>query len=286
MISAFFSCPSPLERGWGEVIRQLQTLTQYSNIEGIANFTLQRQLRLILYQIQQQKVPFTFSHPAAVLPLAFLPGKWTSVTALVIGSITPDFEYFLRLEQYSIYSHTWRGVFWFDLPLALLLVYLFNSLVKKECIEHLPLFLNRRFSRFESAARNLNSLKDFAIVVISLLIGITSHIIWDKLTHKTVHLIDEQEHYTVFWEANSVVGAAVIAAVVLNMRQGKNTQQNNIVFYWLLVSIITSIFVYIRFLASTELNDLGVSAISGFFIGMTVTSLAAKLKKKRWLRTA
>ncbi|MEJ7676485.1 MAG: DUF4184 family protein [Segetibacter sp.] len=78
------------------------------------------------------------------------------------------------------------------------LVYLFNSLIKKEFIEHLPQFLNKRFSQFESSERNLNSLRDFIVITISLIIGITSHIIWDKLTHKTVRFIDEQEHYTVF----------------------------------------------------------------------------------------
>lgn len=231
-------------------------------------------------------MPFTFSHPAAVLPLAFIRKKWISVTGLVIGSITPDFEYFFRMEQDSIYSHTWAGIFWFDLPLSLLLVYLFNSLIKKEFIEHLPQFLNKRFSQFESSERNLNSLRDFIVITISLIIGITSHIIWDKLTHKTVRFIDEQEHYTVFWEANSLAGAAVIAAVILKMPEGRKTKKSNILFYWLLLLIITSSVIYIRFLATTELRDLGISAISGFFIGLIVTSIAEKLKKKNLIRRA
>lgn len=207
------------------------------------------------------------------------------MTALVIGSITPDFEYFFNMEQDSIYSHTWSGIFWFDLPLALSLVYLYDSLVRKSFIENLPEFLNKRFSRFEAGSRNLNSIKDFTIVVISLLIGITSHIIWDKLTHKTVRFIDEEEHYNVFWEANSVIGAAVIAAIILNIPPGKKTQQNNILFYWLLLSAVTSCVIYIRFLATTDLRDLGIAAISGFFIGLIVTSVTEKLKKKRIIRT-
>ena len=225
-------------------------------------------------------MPFTFSHPAAVLPLAFIKKKWVSVTALVIGSMIPDFEYFFNLEQDSIYSHTWGGMFWFDLPLALLVVYLFNYLIKNDLIQHLPEFLNKRFSKFESSTRNLNDRKEFVVVVFSLLIGITSHIIWDKLTHKTVRLIDEQEHYTVFWEANSLVGASVIAAVVLNMRRGRKTQKNNILFYWLLISTITASFIYVRFLATTEIRDLGVSAISGFFTGLIVTSIIEKVWKR------
>ncbi len=231
-------------------------------------------------------MPFTFSHPAAVLPLAFIRKKWISVTGLVIGSITPDFEYFFRMEQDSIYSHTWAGIFWFDLPLALITVYLYNSLIRKSFIENLPEFLNKKFSRFESSDRNLNSIKDFTIVIISLLIGITSHIIWDKLTHKTVRFIDEQEHYNVFWEANSLAGAAVIASVIFKMPEGRKTKKSNILFYWLLLSIITLSVVYVRFLATTELRDLGISAISGFFIGLIVTSVVEKLKKRILIRTA
>ncbi len=232
-------------------------------------------------------MPFTFSHPAAVLPLAFIPKKWMSVTGLVIGSLTPDFEYFFNMKQDSIYSHTWAGIFWFDLPLALILVYLYNSLIRKGFIENLPPFLNRRFSRFAESSINLNRIKDFVVALFSLLIGITSHIIWDKLTHKTVNLIDEQEHYHVFWEANSLIGAAVIAAVILNMPRGIKTQKKTTpLFYWSLISIITATVVYTRFLATTQFNDLGVSAISGFFIGWIVTSVAEKVKKKRIVRTA
>jgi hypothetical protein len=42
-------------------------------------------------------MPFTFAHPAAVLPLRrFCPDRlvWS---ALVIGTVSPDLEYFVRL---------------------------------------------------------------------------------------------------------------------------------------------------------------------------------------------
>ena len=39
-------------------------------------------------------MPFTFSYPAIVLPLTYLPRRWFSLTGLIIGSLTPDFEDF------------------------------------------------------------------------------------------------------------------------------------------------------------------------------------------------
>jgi len=93
-------------------------------------------------------MPFTFSHPAIVLPLKYFPKKWFSLTGLVIGSMVPDFEYFIRMKVKSIYSHTIDGIFWFDLPLALLLAFLFHNIVKKYLFQNLPKSFQIRLSIF------------------------------------------------------------------------------------------------------------------------------------------
>ena len=53
-------------------------------------------------------MPFTFSHPAIVLPFS---KKWFSLTALVTGSIIPDFEYFFKMKGHSDYGHNWMVYF-------------------------------------------------------------------------------------------------------------------------------------------------------------------------------
>jgi hypothetical protein len=93
-------------------------------------------------------MPFTFSHAAIVLPLRLLPKKWFSLTALVIGSLTPDFEYFIRMKVQSNFSHTILGVFWFDLPFGILLAFLFHNIVRNSLFENLPLPLRSRFIAF------------------------------------------------------------------------------------------------------------------------------------------
>jgi Domain of unknown function (DUF4184) len=64
-------------------------------------------------------VPFTLSHPAAVLPLR----TWTPAlpfTALVIGSMTPDAEYYLPFEPFPRrMTHAFVGVPTVDLVLGL-----------------------------------------------------------------------------------------------------------------------------------------------------------------------
>src|SRR3989338_5092867 len=75
-------------------------------------------------------MPFTFAHPAIILP--FYKSKTFSrfFTLLVIGSMSPDFEYFLRLQTYSKYSHTLLGILYFCIPTSLLVFFAYEKLVK------------------------------------------------------------------------------------------------------------------------------------------------------------
>ena len=65
-------------------------------------------------------MPFTVAHVAAVLPAV----RWArrlEPSCLVIGSMSPDFEYFVRGEQVSTISHTFVGLFAWCLPATLVL---------------------------------------------------------------------------------------------------------------------------------------------------------------------
>ena len=128
-------------------------------------------------------MPFTFSHPAVVLPATYLDKKYYCLSALIIGSMTPDFEYFIRMRDFSKYSHTWTGLFWFDIPLGLALLFLFHNVVRNTLIQYLPFSLNVRFSVFENFNWNNYFRQNRIVVLISLVAGITSHLLWDSFTH-------------------------------------------------------------------------------------------------------
>ena len=136
-------------------------------------------------------MPFTFSHPAIVLPLAYLPSRWVSLTGLVIESLTPDFEYFLRMKIQSNYSHTLGGLFWFDLPLGILLAFIFHNIVRSPLIDNLPDFLKERFLIFDRFHWNQYFKKNYLVVVISILIGAASHVLWDGFTHHGGYFVEK-----------------------------------------------------------------------------------------------
>jgi MFS family permease len=226
-------------------------------------------------------VPFTFSHPAVVAPLTFLSKKKFSITALTIGSVTPDFEYFINFKQQSNYSHTWLGIFWFDLPIAIILFYLFNTLVKDELIDSLPGFLNSRFSRFKNLRRIKFPRERYLVLLTSFIMGITSHLCWDKLLHRSVRLVEEPEDfYSVFWDANSVIGAGVIAYMIFRLPKTSVTKGDSF-FFWFFTLLTTLIVMIQRNFRPRPLRELEVSLISGFLIGLLVASAFLKIFRKK-----
>ncbi|QMU27418.1 DUF4184 family protein [Adhaeribacter radiodurans] len=105
------------------------------------------------------------------------------MTGLVIGSISPDFEKFFRMSHQDGFSHAWPAIFYFNLPLAILLSFAFHQVVRDSLINNLPLFLIKRLLPF----KNLNWLnhfkKHYIIIIFSILVGVTSHLTWDTFTH-------------------------------------------------------------------------------------------------------
>jgi len=123
-------------------------------------------------------MPFTFSHPAAVLPL-----RWTRLpfAALVIGSMSPDFIYFLQFGPYSGFGHTLPGVLLLDLPLGLALYSLYCWRLRAFLIALLPSFIQRRARPLtpSSSPQFSKALR----VVSAILLGAGTHILWDTFTH-------------------------------------------------------------------------------------------------------
>lgn len=242
-------------------------------------------------------MPFTFSHPAIVLPLTFLPRQWFSLTGLVIGSLTPDFEYFLRMRVKSNYSHTIDGLFWFDLPLGLLLAFMFHNIVRDSLFDNMPTFLKSRFSTFKNFNWNSHFKKKWLVVTISILIGTASHIFWDSFTHEhgyfvqtipalqsSVDFIGKQiPILKILQHSSTLLGGYVIVFAIYKIESNKTENENINLKYWAILAGLTLTIIMIRLLCGLDFKQYGnliVTAISAGLISLTITPWLTRTKEK------
>ncbi|MGN9909681.1 DUF4184 family protein [Phytohabitans sp. LJ34] len=123
-------------------------------------------------------MPFTGSHPAAVLPLI----RWgLPPSALVIGSMAPDLPYYLPAPVDGATTHSLAGVFGADLVLGLVMLGVWQALLAPFAAAIGPAALRDRLhppapGRPRPAARAV-------LVVVALTLGAATHVVWDSFTH-------------------------------------------------------------------------------------------------------
>src|SRR5689334_11245446 len=90
-------------------------------------------------------MPFTVSHAAAVLPIHRWTGHKLPLTALMIGSMAPDFGYFFSREESRQITHSVAGLLSFSLPMGMLVWLFYIVLLEKATI---TLLSDRWHTRF------------------------------------------------------------------------------------------------------------------------------------------
>lgn len=240
-------------------------------------------------------MPFTFAHPAIVFPLTYLPKKWFSLTGLIIGSMTPDFEYFLRMRIQSNYSHSLSGLFWFDLPLGLVIAFLFHTIVRNQLFNNLPDFLKFRFSTYKRFDWNQYFKTNWYVVMISILIGALSHIFWDSFTHDSGYFVQKFSILTetiyifgtqipvlkIAQHTSTLLGISTIVVVLYKLPLTKIEKSKINPKYWIVVTTLSSLIILIRFISGLELKEYGnviVTTITALLISLIVTPLILKSK--------
>lgn len=231
-------------------------------------------------------MPFTPAHPAIILPV--IRSRFCSATGLIIGSLSPDFEYFFKMSVSGIHSHSKAGLFYFDLPVTLLLALVFHQLVKKNLLANSPVFFQKRFQDtlkldFISYLR-----KHWGIFLVSALIGAGSHIFWDSFTHngrffvrqfshiyKTTSVYFDGANYPLFYvlqQISTVIGCLIVGAwIVLKKPVPILEISAPRITYWLLTLTIALAVLRIRFFIHPSDYNLGnvvVSSITGLLIGV------------------
>lgn len=180
-------------------------------------------------------MPFTFAHPALVLPLRYLPRSWFSFTGLITGTIVPDLEYIINGTR--TFSHTYQAILWFHLPTALVVAFLFHNILRDKLISRLPTFMHSRFTRFEGFSWNLYFKKNKSIVIASIIFGTITHLFWDGFTNASGYFVEKfpvlqgivhtagtsMPLYVLIWNLSSLTGILVlIIAIYLLPKEYKN----------------------------------------------------------------
>ena len=133
-------------------------------------------------------MPFTPAHPAILLllkPFKKLPLCWT---ALFIGSIIPDFEYFIWMSPSAYVSHTILGIFIFNLPMTFIMAFLWHQLLFPILIKRIQ-FFHQRIQMEEYPAFMEWIKKNWILFFTSAFIGILTHLAWDSFSHADGYLV-------------------------------------------------------------------------------------------------
>ena len=123
----------------------------------------------------QRPVPFTVSHTAAaavVWPAARR--VRVPLCALVIGTMVPDFEYFLHLRPLARWSHSATGLLTFCLPVGLVVLALWRAIR----VPVRDLLLVR-----DEAPDEPTTARWWLAAAIGIVAGAVTHLVWDGLTH-------------------------------------------------------------------------------------------------------
>lgn len=242
-------------------------------------------------------MPLSSAHPAIVLPLCKLSKKWVSSTALIIGSISPDLEYFFHALPKRTYGHDFFNAWWFNLSITILIAFIFHLIVRNPLIDNLPPFLSQRFIQFKQFNWSKHFTNYFFVIVISAWVGIYSHILWDEFTHKGSFIVESSSFLNIylitFWQQDffvynlmqhlsSFVGTVFVLATLLSFKRNKKAFCNSKwKSFWAIVLFFTFIFILLKVCWISDSFKLNIHysvmlilcSISSFFISIVFTSL-------------
>ena len=277
-------------------------------------------------------MPFPLAHPAAVLPLRRFCPQRLDFSALVIGSVLPDMAYtiddlnkFSRTLVYIFgpaaedlpwvkqawdwddFSHTFLGSIGFCLPLGFILLMASYSL-RLALVRTLP-------NPHRDALLPLGGGRTCSLwtCVISLLIGIWTHIAWDSLTNSDRWLGQhwaflrsrielgsmEFEVCRLLWLLSSVGGMLVLFVAYLKfLKHGRSIgwlyQPGELAYYllWLSMFVVSALVAFplalqfASFLGSVDERLAFLHRFAGYFIatasfGVFAITLGSMLQRYR-----
>lgn len=118
-----------------------------------------------------------------MIPVGAVWPRPVPTSALVIGSVVPDWPLYLPVGPAYATTHSLVGVLGFCVPVGFALFLLFQFLLKRPLFELLPAYFRQRLWRFVQAPWVFR-FHTLVGVVIALALGSMVHVAWDSFTHK------------------------------------------------------------------------------------------------------
>lgn len=250
-------------------------------------------------------MPFTFAHPAAVLPLRTKKNTYTNFSALVLGSMAPDFEYFIHFRPYQVYGHTILGQIFYNLPLVIIVYLVFNMLIKEPLIINLPAPLYNQYSYLLKNELRIKTLRSFFVFIYSALLGMFTHLLWDSFTHKegyfvksvhffsnTINIIGHKfPLYKVLQHGSSIIGMLILLlyTFMISRKDKKiiikaNVNKKSQFIYWISIVFIQFVIACTVIIAVNDfsLGRIVVSLMSSGMISLFLTSVFNKCLKTKF----
>lgn len=243
-------------------------------------------------------MPFTFSHPAIILPL-YRFNKWFSMTGLIIGSMSPDFEYFIRMKMFGIYGHANIGIFLLNILCGLAVAFIFHLIIRNPFILHLPACLQQRLNVYLRFNWTEYFCRHYLVVIFSLFLGSLSHVLWDAFTHPSGWFVSHSlvlkqsialpflqplPVYKLLQHGSSIGGLLGIAAFILLMPRSDLAVMRINYRYWLLIAVFALLIAGIRISFNPDCLRSGhfiVTIITSFFLSTSLVSLYTMYSKNR-----
>lgn len=202
------------------------------------------------------------------------------LSALVVGSLAPDFRYFFNLAPRSHLGHTFKGVFVFCLPVGLAVLWIFQAVMKLPLISLAPEPHQQRLVALAKPFRWGGALR-FILIVASLLLGSLSHLAWDAFTHERGLVVrnvpdlrapleefaTHRPLYNLLQHGSSLLGLALLA--LWYWRWFKRTPPQPVP-----LSFQTTTRVKVWILGSTLIMATGVSFVYAYFKSYRLVSLS------------
>ena len=184
-------------------------------------------------------MPWTFAHPAAVLPLRRLcgPGR-LSFAALVVGALSPDFCYYVGRFDAGAFTHTPLGVLLACVPAGWLVLWVAQRL-RDPVADLLPEPHRSTVHSPSAVSPPPTDALAAAMTVLSLALGAATHVAWDAFTHEGQFFVQhfpvlrtplstlfgvQFRLYGILQYASSLLGVAVLMhAYVAHVRRSVHT---------------------------------------------------------------